>query len=152
MTELPSTYQTNSIYYVYKHIDPETKEIVYIGKGCKGRAWFYGVSTGRGKEHNDYLLELTYKGYTPDAWVELIETQLTEEDAFILELTYLQDLKNLPKYNSKRDTHCKLSSYDLEEINFWRQQGLSYEKIADKLGYSTMTIYRAANGQTKNYV
>lgn len=71
--ELPTLYQ--EIYYIYFHVIPETEEIVYIGKGSRGRAW-----------------------------------------------------------------HCAESNL-----------GYSYDSIGKEISVSTMTIYRALNGITKNY-
>jgi len=141
---------TLNIYYVYFHTDPETNEIVYIGKGSRGRAWHCAESNSRGEAHANWMNALVLDGFTPEAWVTLKETALTEKDAYVLERAYIN--QHLPKFNSKHDQACKLSSEDLTKIVTLRETGLSYIKIAEQLGYSTMTIYRAYNGQTKNYV
>ena len=150
MSELPTLYQSSNIYYVYTHTDPETNEIVYIGKGSRGRAWHCAESNSRGEEHALWMNKLIHQGFTPDAWVTLIESALSEEESYKLERELIE--KHKPKYNSRGDAACKLSSFDLEEIKFWRERGLSYEKIAEKVGFSTMTVFRAYNGRTKNYV
>lgn len=149
-----NTYQeviSPKIYYVYKHIDPETREVMYIGKGSKGRAWYFGHESGRSEEHNSYLMTLTYRGYTAEAFVEIISSQLTEEEAFKLESALLEDHFNRPKYNSKKDHSCKLTQEVIDHIFKLRGIGFSYDKIAKEVGFSTMTVYRAYTGQTKNY-
>ena len=152
MSELPSTYQSDcrKIYYVYFHIDPESSEVVYVGKGSRGRAWHCAESNSRGEDHALWMNGLIQEGFTPDAWVKIVESSLEEAEAFQLEKEEVDTRR--PKFNSKKDGACKLTSFDLEEIKFWRDRGLSYEKIADKIGSSTMTVFRAYNGKTKNYV
>lgn len=54
MKDLPTPYQQ---YYVYAY--KEGPDIVYIGKGCKGRAWHCGYSRGDTNKVKD-----TYSPYT----------------------------------------------------------------------------------------
>lgn len=149
MTELPSVYQ--SIFYVYFHTDPETGEIVYVGKGSRGRAWHCAESNSRGKEHALWMTDLIKRGFTPDSWVTIVESGLTKEKAFALENDLTWGMETFPKFNSKHDFACKLNDEDLSKALLLRNQNLSYDKIAKTLNVSTMTIYRVLNGQTKNY-
>lgn len=145
--ELPTLYQ--EIYYIYFHVIPETEEIVYIGKGSRGRAWHCAESNSRGEEHAKWMTDLIFRGYTPDAWVRIIESGLSEEEALEKELVLIHN--NKPIFNSKRNHSCKLDDYDLKEIKRLRELGYSYDSIGKEISVSTMTIYRALNGITKNY-
>lgn len=149
LNKLPTTYQ--SIHYVYTHTDPETGEIVYIGKGSRGRAWHCAEYNNRSVDHAAFLNDLINLGFTPDSWVTIIEAGLSSRDAYKLEADLIWGLDSYPKYNAKRDASCKLTSDDLTMIRELRSKNNSYEVIGAATGFSTMTIYRALNGQTKNY-
>jgi hypothetical protein len=153
--ELPTVYQTveeERVYYVYRHAHPITKELIYIGKGSKGRAWVYAQGMLRSKQHDLYLLDLTIKGYTADSWVEIIASQLTSEEAFTLETELIWSSSPRPLFNSTFSQACILSEEKQKEIDSLRDSLLSYDKIGKQVGVSTMTVYRYLNGQTKNYV
>lgn len=49
-------------FYVYVHIDPISHNVVYIGKGVRGRAW---DKKGRGKEHRNWFENLSEANLTP---------------------------------------------------------------------------------------
>ena len=149
MSSLPSTYQ--NIYYVYKHICPETGILLYIGQGSKGRAWVYAQGNLRNKEHDKYLMELTNKGFTSNSWVHIVDSRLSKSDSLIMENLLVWDSDIFPLFNSKKAHCCKLTEEDLLKIKLLRDSGLSYEKIADETLFSTMTIFRALTNRTKNY-
>jgi len=54
-------------YYWYKHIDPDTQELVYVGHGSGGRAWQCGSTHSplRSKEHLKWADDLLERGVTP---------------------------------------------------------------------------------------
>ncbi len=147
--ELPSVYQ--SIYYVYTHTDPETEEVIYVGKGSRGRAWHCAETNSRGYTHAQHLNTLTLQGYTPDSWVTIIASGLTSEEAYKLETDLIWSLEPFPKYNDKKDSCCVLDNAKLILISKLRDEGLSYASIANEIEVATMTVYRALNGHTKNY-
>lgn len=152
MSSLPSVYQSNPcIYYVYFHRDPITNEVVYVGKGSRGRAWHCAETNSRSLEHSKWMNDLIYKGYTPNDWVEIVETQLDNNQALELETNLIWGSLTFPKFNSKKNYACKLSKDILLKIQRLRKENASYDSIAKIVGFSTMTIYRALNGQTKNY-
>lgn len=63
--------------YVYYHIDKETKEIVYIGKGKNNRAWSFS-DYSRNEEWAEYKKE-------NDIEVKIIACDLSEEEALAIE-------------------------------------------------------------------
>lgn len=69
-----------NLYYVYLHIDPNTKQVVYIGKGTKDRAWQFH---NRKDDHKSWALSLIQNGLEPI--VKLIHVFKNEEDAYIRE-------------------------------------------------------------------
>jgi hypothetical protein len=69
-------------YYVYYHIDVNTKEIVYIGKGKNNRAWDFNLNA-RNQEWNEYI-----KNNKID--VKLIVVDISEEEALAIEKTLIQ--------------------------------------------------------------
>ena len=143
----------NNTYYVYCHTHPITKEVVYVGKGSRGRAWHCAESNSRSQDHAKWMTELLNSGFTPDKWVELLETNLYEDEAFNLEQKYINSTFPWPKFNSKFNQACVLTPELVEDMKYLRKkENLSYAKLSEKYSVFTMTIYRAINGQTKNYL
>lgn len=147
---LPTDYQS-FIYYVYKHEDPRTGEILYIGHGCRGRAWIHGSrrSVLRSQDHLDHLESLTRDGFIASDWVVIITQGLDKKSACKLEQELIRDVQ--PLYNKPAGRHLlKMTPEQFVECKVLRDQGLFYHHIAQEVGLSTMTVYRALNGQTKN--
>jgi hypothetical protein len=78
-------------YYVYYHIDVNTKEIVYIGKGKNNRAWDFRIGA-RNQEWSEYIKNNKFD-------VKLIVVDVSEEEALAIERTLIQ-VKN-PLLNIK---------------------------------------------------
>lgn len=149
-----------TIYYVYQHVDPDTGEIVYIGCGSKGRAWQYNKGSehatrngGRHSDHFRWLEDQTAKGFTMADVVVIVRKSLRKPIALKLERKLVA--KHKPRFNRPMgvSTLC-LSSRQLSwaRENYGNTKYPSYFAVATHLGVSAMTIYRALNGQTKNYV
>ena len=144
-------YQTEFIYYVYKHIDPRNGELFYIGHGARGRAWIHGSkrSVLRSQEHLERLESLTQDGFVATDWVELECSGLSKKAACGLEQSLIRELK--PTYNKPQGLHNLKAVPELVKgFRGLRESGLSYQKVAEATGVSSMTVYRAINGQTKN--
>jgi len=142
---------TDSIYYVYTHTDPRSKELIYIGHGARGRAWIHGskLTALRSQEHLDHLEDMIQSGYLPYSWVSILHKDLTKGDACKEEQRLIREKK--PRYNLPQGKHLlKLTPEQFELCKVMREEGLFYHDIAKEVGVSTMTIYRALNGQTKN--
>lgn len=91
------------------------------------------------------MLENT--GYTPDEWVDIVKKGLTKEEACEVERKYIKTFK--PEYNKIQGAKLlKVTPEILEEANKLREEGWSYQKIADNFDLSTMTIHRAMNGKS----
>ena len=142
---------TDYIYYVYSHTDPRTDELLYVGHGCRGRAWIHGSKKTclRSQEHLDHLERMTQAGYLPTDWVGIFQSKLTKSDACSLEQELIRGLS--PTYNKPQGKHLlKLTPETYKMCQDLRNTGLYYHQIADEVGVSTMTVYRALNKQTKN--
>jgi hypothetical protein len=139
------------IYYVYKHIDPRTSELLYIGHGCRGRAWIHGSkrSVLRSQDHLDHLEALTQDGFVATDWVEIVTTGLPKKEACKIEQGLIREHK--PLYNKPNGKHLlKLTPDQVQKSRELREQGLYYQQIAEIVKVSTMTVYRALNGKTEN--
>ncbi len=141
-------------YYVYEHFHPETKKVVYIGKGTGGRAWSYGYSKSktqnrgnRTKEHQAWMNELFERGYTPDQFVRVVKRGLTNKEALSLELAMLDESKYAGLFN--KITPTKITREQVSNGRHLVALGDSYATAAKKLDLSTMTLWRALNGKTK---
>jgi len=75
----------NGCFYVYYHINKNTGEIVYIGKGKHNRAWNLSDKS----RNEDWV---NYKNKN-DIIVKIIVADLDEEEAFIIERELIK-LKN----------------------------------------------------------
>lgn len=136
-------------YYWYKHIDPDTKEVVYVGHGSGGRAWQCGSSHSplRSDEHCKWADELLNRGVTPDEWVEIGDRGLTKKEAKEVEHELIHQLK--PKFNrSIRYPLLKFTIDLYDQALKLRAKGLSYKQIGEKLGLSTMVVHRGLNGKS----
>jgi len=145
--QLPTDY----IYYVYKHVDPRTDELIYVGHGCRGRAWIHGSKKTclRSQDHLNHLESMTTDGFIARDWVEVVSQGLPKSDAAKLEQGLIRDLN--PTYNKPQGKHLlKLSPEQYGVCQRLREEGFFYHQIADEVGVSTMTVYRALNNQTKN--
>jgi len=146
----------NSIYYVYVHYDPVTSKPVYVGMGQKGRAWAITNSGGsnaayghRCKEHYHWFLQCEEKGYTLDELVSIESKNLSKDQALEEERQLIDTLK--PLFNKKQGLkNLKITEDNYHAALAMRDDGMSYSAIAQELGLSTMTVYRALNGKTKN--
>jgi hypothetical protein len=148
---------------VYLHRHPVTGEVVYIGKGTAGRAWACGTSTnakhGRGTrtpQHQKWIESLLDQGYTPADFVVIVERGLDSKTALVLELELTEQYKitntlfNVMCYGTTK--LAVLTPEQLKKANGLREEfATSYSKIAQQVGATTMTVWRALNNKTKSY-
>ena len=142
---------TDFIYYVYQHVDPRNNELIYIGHGCRGRAWTHGSdkSVLRSQDHLAHLESMTFDGFTAGDWVTILASGMDKSSACHHEQELIRDFK--PKYNKPQGLkNLKLSPDQFTLCQEMREDGMFYSQIADEVGVSAMTVYRALNGQTKN--
>lgn len=141
----------SSLYYVYLHRSPDTKEIVYIGFGTKERAWNCRKTHRRNNEHLDWLAYYDSKGYTMDEIVEISFKSRDREAALEMERKLIDTYR--PKFNyTEAWSWCmSLTPEQIVLARSLREDGLSYSNIATEIGSSAMTVYRLLNGQTKGY-
>ena len=96
-----------------------------------------------------HLEALTQKGLVATDWVELLATGLTKKEACQLEQSLIRS--HGPLYNKPNGKHLlRMTPDKMRQCKELREQGLSYSQVADATQVSTMTVYRALNGQTKN--
>jgi len=86
-------------YYVYQHADPETGEILYIGKGSYERAWLCRGSN-RNPEYSKYLNTFLDNGYTLFDIVTILHKGLTNSEAENLESELIQKIQ--PVFNKQQ--------------------------------------------------
>lgn len=85
------------ICYTYAHVDGN--DIVYVGKGSGGRAW---EIDGRQKEHAEWMInqiELNKR----QSMVDIIDDNLSSQDAFNREFDLIQEYKPIFNINDKND-------------------------------------------------
>lgn len=141
----------NDIYYVYAHEDPRNNEVLYVGHGCRGRAWIHGSKRTclRSQDHLDKLEYLTSIGYLADDWVSILHKGMSKSEACQVEQSLIRELK--PKFNTQMGLKIlKVSEEVFSSISTLRDDGMSYKDIGECVGLSTMTVYRALNNKTKN--
>lgn len=78
------------MFYVYKHIRPDTNVCFYIGHGCKKRAW---TMYGRSYRHKAVLDELQSLGLS--VVVEIVAEFETAEESMSLEKELVETTPNL---------------------------------------------------------
>ena len=145
-----------SIYYVYTHEHPVDGTVVYVGMGQKGRAWAIANSGGdnaaygnRSKDHFNWFLQLEANNYTLDQIVNIKARGLTKKEALSVERGLIDEYR--PTFNKVMGIKLlKMTEEKYSKAVALREDGMSYSKIAEELGFSPMTVHRALNGQTKN--
>jgi len=130
----------DSIYYVYKHIEPVTNEVLYIGSGSKDRAWHYRVSMSRNSEHTEYLNALTEDGYIPSDWVEIVAKCLSKKEAVKLEKELI--IAYQPPFNIHKGEGSMIDKDMLEVAKVLKGKGIVGRKAAEELECSVMTAWR----------
>lgn len=144
---------------MYEHFDPETNETLYVGRGSGQRAWActggYAESKygNRSRVHMERLKRLMSLGFLPCDWVRIIDKGLENSQALFIEQREIRS--RIPKYNRPIGLKlCKMSwdDIDIEIAIGLRGQRKSYRDIGRQLGVSTMVVFRALNGKTKNRV
>lgn len=126
-------------YYVYRHIHPETKETVYVGKGCYGRAWDVTRNRGGNPEHLEWCKGLADVGYLPSQWVVVDRQGLEESEALRVEKNYLHT-KGRPQFNrqsGEKNYQAKLTDQQARDI-FQRID--LHKTIAQEYGVSRSCI------------
>jgi hypothetical protein len=85
-----NTFNANgNVFYVYNHIDLNG-EIVYVGKGCNGRAW----NTSRKEDHAKWMISCILDNIP---FVRITHSRLTSSEALLVEREFI--LKYKPKFN-----------------------------------------------------
>lgn len=142
-------------FYVYKHVDPETEETVYVGMGSCGRAWSVGYNKKdtynghRSEGHMAWYESLEEKGYTLWDIVKEHKRNLTREEAFEEETRLIEEL--LPRFNVPRGKNLlKMNKEKIDKALQMRKSGKPWKNISSELGLSVMTVWRGCNGHTKN--
>jgi hypothetical protein len=138
-------------YYVYTHTDPRARfgfPVRYVGRGRKDRAWQCRSSQRMNPEHVEWLEEIL-EDFTMADVVKIEAKHLIKEDATRIELELIEQLK--PIFNRPLGGPRQITDNEIEQAFILRERGLSYSAVADAIGYTTMTIWRALNGKTKSY-
>ena len=136
-------------YYVYLHTDPETKEVVYVGKGVHGRAWDVTRARNHKSGHTDWMKDLCDRGFLPTDWVSILAKGLSEQEAFKLEKEYLHR-NGVLRFNSQsgeRQHQSKMTDEQAREAFLLAKDGMRHQEIADKYGVSRSAISMLASGK-----
>jgi hypothetical protein len=130
------TFKDAGAFYVYSHIDPDTKEIKYIGIGQYDRAC--SVRTNNRKEkHYDWLKKQYDKGYTLADIVVIVQKGLTKKDALEIEMLKIKQLKPMLNELSNPD-HWQRGRKQTEDTSLFAkalyEMGYGYKRIAHLMG------------------
>lgn len=131
----------NKLYYVYQHFHPLTEEVVYIGKGCHGRAWDVTRCRNQHKEHQDWMKELCINGFIPTDWVFIVKRGLLEEEAYTLEHNLIN--QGCPIFNRQsggKQHQSKLTNDQAIEIYELTKDRIPHKEIADYYGVSKACV------------
>lgn len=87
-------YKDESVYYVYEHFDPDTRQVRYVGYGVDGRAYTVFRPEGRrNKEHASWGAEMALKGYLPHECVRFRAYGVSQKSAERIERAILRKYK-----------------------------------------------------------
>ncbi len=131
-----------NLYYVYKHIDPDNGELLYVGMGTGSRAWASGTSSGssRSNEHAAWISDRYEEGYTMSDITLVIETLLNKEQALSIELNLIKEFK--PRFNrlSKDFVNKKYTKEQAKEALTLFKSGVRYCDIPRELGLTSSNM------------
>lgn len=89
-------YKDESVYYVYEHFDPDTREVRYVGYGVDGRAYTVFRPEGRRSEaHAAWGAEMSLKGYLPHECVRFRAYGISKTSAKRVESDILRKYKEI---------------------------------------------------------
>lgn len=119
-------------YYVYLHVDPETNQIQYVGKGSGARAWSL---VGRSQEHIDWLTSMTNQGVSPDEFVIVVHSGLSEDRALQKEKQIIAKLNQEILFNLGHGAGTRnwLTPEQKTQIYDLWKEGNNYSDIADEV-------------------
>jgi hypothetical protein len=127
-------------YYVYQHVDPETGEILYIGKGSFERAWLCRANN-RNPEYTKHLNSFLTNGYTLQDIVTVLHKGLTNKEAEKLESELIEKIQPLfNKQQTKKWAYPKKFSNEI----------VSMVKSLKQMGYGPQNIAWLMGGDKKN--
>ena len=125
--------------YVYKHVCPDTGEVVYVGIGTGSRAWSSGKGTGRKHtsnslrtiEHADWLNGHLNNGVSP---VEFIACNVSRPEALEIEREHIA--KHSPRFNKigtkgYGESRSSITKEQAIKCRQLRDEGLSYKAITE---------------------
>jgi len=140
------------IYYVYHHVDPRTKQIMYVGLGTQERAW---MIRNRSKEHIQWVNELYDCGFTLNEFVFIKEKKLNKKAAMEKEKEdvgvfnpVFNKLLNKNHWNKQKKGDRSLCS----ELKALREMGYTFYKIAFLSGSATPNTHATSIKRMIEYV
>lgn len=143
--------------YVYKHVDPRTGEVRYVGQGTKGRAWVCGSGNAesgkrgnRTHAHQRWLSELLSVGYTPGDIVIIVAKGLTNKRAREIEAEEIKRHDKARLFNREYGVQSLKMTPDKIKIGRTaRANGATWDEAAAAAGVHKMTMWRALTNRTK---
>src|SRR5215213_7390512 len=134
---------------MYIHKDPtvEDETIVYVGKGCGGRAWDVTRNRNGHPEHQKWMTSLMDEGYIPSDWVEVLARGMTEQEAFTMETTFLHKHGTtiFNRQSGERNNKAKLTDVQAREIYTACLNGEPHKSLALSYGVSRSAISMIAS-------
>jgi hypothetical protein len=123
-------------YYVYRHVDPVTREIKYVGIGQYDRAWSVR-KTQRKQSHFNWLNDKIADGHTLQDIVEITHSNLTKPKALEIEKRLIE--QNKYEFNAAHNPNHwqKGRTCDRETAMFAKllhSMGYGYIRIAFLMG------------------
>ena len=137
-------------YYVYQHADPETGEILYIGKGSYERAWLCR-GNNRDPKYTKYLNTFLDNGYTLSDIVTVLHKGLKNTEAEKLESKLIKEIQPIfnKQQTSKWSYPKKFSDEVVSMVKALKQMGYGAQNTAWLMGgdktKNAMSIWRIVN-------
>lgn len=89
--EVKKMFEDESIFYVYEHINPKTREVVYVGHGVDGRAYeICKPCARRSYEHAEWAFNLLSQNYLPSDLVRIRAFGVSKKSAERIERDILR--------------------------------------------------------------
>ena len=142
------------LYYVYHHIHPESKDIVYVGVGKFDRAWTCRGGN-RSKEHFQFIKEMEMKNFTLADVVKIHKSGMNKKEAFELERQLIDEIRPIFNKHSNK-SHWRINrTFSIETCLFAKalhEMGYGYQRIAFLLGASDPKTNHMSTKRMISYV
>jgi len=137
------------MYYVYQWINPETKEVFYVGKGKYAKCYNRALNKHHAGRCENKRKKILSRGYKNEDIVQLVADNLTEEQSLNLETELIKKygiieeggtLFNFRKNGTETGSYQKYRDADIKEMIRAYENGNTLKHIGSMYNIHECTV------------